>query len=66
MQGIAEQNDEIIQLITIIDVISKYALAVPLYAIDATTIKAAIGQMITAAKTPPTRTFRARQKHLVY
>ena len=49
MQGIARQNGGMRYLLTVIDVFSKYAWAVPVHSKDAKSITAAFDQVLTAA-----------------
>ena len=49
MQGIAEKSGEIKYLLTVIDVFSKFVLAVPIYSTDAKAITTAFGQVLTAS-----------------
>ena len=44
MQGIARQNGGMRYLLTVIDVFSKFALAIPVYSQDAKAITAALGR----------------------
>ena len=49
MQGISRQNGGIRYLLTVIDVFSKFALAIPVHFKDAKAITAAFGQVLTTA-----------------
>ena len=49
MQGIARQNDEMRYLLTVIDVFSKFAWAVPVHSTDAKAITSAFDQVLMAA-----------------
>ena len=49
MQGIARQNGGMRYLLTVIDVYSKFALAVPVHSKDAKAITAAFDQVLQAA-----------------
>ena len=49
MQGIARQNGRIRYLLTVIDVFSKFAWAMPVHSKDANAITAALGQDLTTA-----------------
>ena len=49
MQGIASQNGGMRYLLTVIDVFSKFAWAVPVHSKDAKAITAAFGQVLTIA-----------------
>ena len=49
MQGIAKQNGGIRYLLTVIDVFSKFAWAIPVHSKDAKAITTAFGQMLTTA-----------------
>ena len=49
MQGIAKQNGGMRYLLTVIDVFSKFAWAVPVHSKDAKAITAAFGQVLTIA-----------------
>ena len=49
MQGIAKQNGGMRYLLTVIDVFSKFAWAIPVHSKDAKTITAAFGQVLTTA-----------------
>ena len=55
MQGIARQNGGMRYLLTVIDVFSKFAWAVPVHSKDAKAITVAFGQVLTIAN-PPTPT----------
>ena len=50
MQGISSQNGEMRCLLTVIDVFSKSACAVPVHSKDAKAITEALGQVLTTAK----------------
>ena len=47
MQGVAKQNGGMRYFLTVIDVFSKFAWAIPVYSKDAKAITAAFGQMLT-------------------
>ena len=49
MQGIAMQNGGMRYLLTVIDVFSKFAWAIPVHSKDAKAITAAFGQVLTTA-----------------
>ena len=49
MQGIAKQNGGMRYLLTVIDVFSKFALAIPVHSKDAKAVKTAFGQVLTTA-----------------
>ena len=49
MQGIARQNGGMRYLLTVIDVFSKFAWAIPVHSKDAKAITAAFGQVLTTA-----------------
>ena len=49
MQGIAKQNGDMRYFFTVIDVFSKFALAVPVHSKNAKAITVAFGQMLTIA-----------------
>ena len=49
MQGIARQNGGMRYLLTLIDVFSKFAWAIPVHSKDAKAITAAFGQVLTTA-----------------
>ena len=49
MQGIAKQNDGMRYLLTVIDVFSKFAWAIPVHSKDAKAITTAFGQELTTA-----------------
>ena len=49
MQGIARQNGGMRYLLTVIDVFSKFAWAIPVYSKNAKAITAAFGQVLTTA-----------------
>ena len=49
MQGIARQNGGMRYLLTVIDVFSKFAWAMPVHSKDAKAITAAFGQVLTTA-----------------
>ena len=49
MQGIAKQNGGMRYLLTVIDVFSKFAWAIPVHSNDAKAITTAFGQVLTTA-----------------
>ena len=67
MKGIAKQSGGMRYLLTVIDVFSKYAWAIPIHSKDAKSITAAYGHMLTTANPRhPRRLQTEKDKKFLY